>query len=378
MTFSSFRAAVVLLTLAAGCGQSPTHLRRDYATAHANLDSVNGTSVLLELFRQSGHNVRKRSYLSPKANRSDVIVWAPDNFNTPDKEKLEFWDRWLSEKEGRTLIYIGRDYDAEPRYWDYALQKAPPQQVKEILRRRALARSDHAQQRAHAKPGQEFLGSIWAPQERKRVLTDPAQLGGEWLEVLELPPDQEMEIELHSRVKPSQQAKTRGAVRPLLTAGEDMLVMEARLHKWGSSRVVYVANGSFLFNLPLVNHQHRRLASQLVSDCGENREVLILSEKSGELSIYSSEPGQDAATGLEVLTTWPVNVILMHFFVCGIIYLLAYCPTVGRPRELPDTGKTDFRRHIQALGEWMARSGDYSRARTLLKHYQSQNSSDSK
>ena len=80
--------------------------------------SVNGTRVLAEMFRKSGHKLRTLTRLSPGINeRADVIVWSPDSFEPPDKKQREFLEGWLAQGRGRTLIYVGRDYDAAGEYY---------------------------------------------------------------------------------------------------------------------------------------------------------------------------------------------------------------------------------------------------------------------
>ena len=74
--------------------------------------SVNGTAVLSGMFLQAGHKVSSWHRLSPKLEKDDVIIWAPDAFGDPGKEQREWLENWLSAEDGRTLVYIGRDYDA--------------------------------------------------------------------------------------------------------------------------------------------------------------------------------------------------------------------------------------------------------------------------
>src|SRR5438876_3405982 len=45
--------------------------------------SVNGTAVLADMFRARGHTVTTMSRFSPRLDKYDVVVWAPDNFEPP-------------------------------------------------------------------------------------------------------------------------------------------------------------------------------------------------------------------------------------------------------------------------------------------------------
>ena len=48
--------------------------------------SVNGTSILADMFDEAGFKVYSWKYLTPQLQRYDVIVWAPDDFGLPDVE----------------------------------------------------------------------------------------------------------------------------------------------------------------------------------------------------------------------------------------------------------------------------------------------------
>ena len=76
----------------------------------------------------------------------------------------------------------------------------------------------------------------------------------EWLDGID---PSKLEIELRSRILKSRMAKV------LLESQRDLLI--SREQKDGR-QVIVVANGSFLLNLPLVNHEHRKLAGRLIAD----------------------------------------------------------------------------------------------------------------
>ena len=50
----------------------------------------------------------------------------------------------------------------------------------------------------------------------------------------------------------------------LLATEDDVdIVTRVTRRSWHGGQIVVVANGSFLLNLPLVNHEHRKLADKL-------------------------------------------------------------------------------------------------------------------
>ncbi len=69
-------------------------------------------------------------------NDAKVIVWAPDDFEPPTDEVWNWLLLWLEEPyTQRTLVYIGRDYDAGPEYSCAMRPKAPPAQQGEYRQR---------------------------------------------------------------------------------------------------------------------------------------------------------------------------------------------------------------------------------------------------
>jgi hypothetical protein len=55
---------------------------------------------------------------------------------------------------------------------------------------------------------------------------------------------------------------------------------------------------------------------------------------------------------------WPLNVILLHLTVVGVIFCFARWPIFGRPRIPPTDAASDFGKHVDALGELLRRSKD--------------------
>ena len=114
-------AAWCVLFFCAGCGEQ---IETSYGH-RSGMDgalSVNGTAVLAEMFERAGHSVYSRYWLSPGLwNRADCIVWFPDDFRPPN-DKVRLWlEAWLADRSGRTLVYVGRDFDAAPCYWEKAV-----------------------------------------------------------------------------------------------------------------------------------------------------------------------------------------------------------------------------------------------------------------
>lgn len=394
-------AACLLLASLAGCSRD-TKIQTEYGlrTGAEGAVSVNGTSVFARMFEEAGFRVSTWKRLSPNLKEYDVIVWAPDDFDPPTQRERDFFDSWFLTGRDRTLIYIGRDFDAAIGYWEKVLASAPPEQVQEVSRRLANARADYVAARSNM-PKEEFCG--WYTLRRDGVPRKVESLAGPYSRGIDA---SQVEIELRSRfdvptdadlaLKPQAEVEIDfedfdpwaeeslqdvwddddttdlpSDVRVLLQSGRDPIITRVWESYYRSgNQVIVVTNGSFLLNLPLVNHEHRKLAGRLIDDCGQPGRVAFLESGPGGLPIYEEEPGGGMPTGLEVLTVWPIGCIVMHLAVAGIIFCFARFAIFGRPKELPPDSASDFRKHVDALGELIQRTRDTKFASERLSQYQ--------
>ena len=331
--------------------------------------SVNGTAVLADLFKRSGHRVTTMTRLSPKVNDSDVVVWIPNNFKPPTKEQREFLEDFLATGSGKTVIYVGRDYDAAVDYWGDVEKQVPPRQADEFLRRQAEARATHEATRS-TMPVKEY--ARWFTARRDAKPRKVAALEGPWAAGVD---PAKAEIHLEGRLDiPS--ANDRAAADPeipeefenLLSSSGDSLVTRVTDAEWADGQLIVVTNGSFVLNYPLVNHEHRKLAVKLVGECGAPGRVVFIESGPDGPAVLDKEP--TAGEGpLGLLKVWPLNAILMHLTLLGIIFCLARSPIFGRPKELPEPPTADFGKHVAALGELLGRTKDQAYAHQRLVQY---------
>ena len=135
-------------------------------------------------------------------------------------------------------------------------------------------------------------------------------------------------------------------------------------------QLLLVANGSFLLNVPLVNHEHRKLAGKLIDAIGPaGQNVVFLESGPGGPPIRDEDPTGKPPSGLAVLTEYPYIWIFVHFAVAGVLYCFACWPIFGVPHELPRPAVSDFGKHIQAMAELLRRSRDRAFARSRLLTY---------
>jgi len=357
-------AAVLLLALAGVAAVLVSGCSRDISTVYGQrkgpgvTESVNGTAVLGEMFERAGHRVSSWGSLSPRLKeRADCIVWFPDDFNPPDDNVREWLEEWLMDRPGRTLVYVGRDFDAAPRYWLRILPGTPGGQLTEVRRRARTAMNAFQAERPIAPKSSEC---DWFTIEHDYLPRDVRSLEGDpkWGEGID---PSKLQIELNGRMAPSASAEV------LLESEGDMLISS---ETWDESRLLVVANGSFLLNLALVNHEHRKLAGRLIETVGPPRQTVVFLESyRGGPPIHEGEPWSGIPTGMEIFQVWPTNWILLHLAALGIIFCFSRWPIFGPPRSLDPPGLADFGKHIHALGELLERSGDRGYALARIEHY---------
>jgi hypothetical protein len=294
------------------------------------------------------------STLSPSLAEADTIVWAPDNFQPPGPAVRKWFEDWLARGD-RTLIYIGRDYDAGPAYWSKVQPLAPANQAAEVAARLQDAQSKAALDRSELPIGADCEWFSTEPTTSRTVKS----LTGTWSAGIDV---QKAEIEIQSGVVPAARAEV------LLASGDDVLVSQDDSAGPGS-RLIVVANGSFLLNLPLVNHEHRKLAGKLIDSSGPPGSVVFLASGREDPQVLDKDPVAEAPTGVEAFTIWPINYVLLHLAVVGLLLVFARWPIFGLARSLAGEPLADFGRHVKALGELLKNTGDRAFAQARLKQY---------
>jgi len=353
--------ALVLLLLAAGCA---SELPADYGHRRGTR-SVNGTAVLGGMLTQSGHKVRSWRWLSPRVkDTADVLVWAPDNFGPPEEKVRRWIEDWLLAKPGRTMIYIGRDFDGASSYWSQVRQGTQGAQYKELSLRLAESQAAFASERSAAKDDDGEWFEIETKPPHRQVTT--LQGAPAWTAGVD---PKKARIEIGHRLKPPEFAEV------LLSSDGDALVAR---HEWGDSQLLVVTNGSFLLNVAIVNHENRKLTQALVdqvaagSQPGTAKQVFFMdSLRRDQLAIKDEEP-----TDKRRDPSNPLNMIILQLALLGALYTAACWPIFGRPRGAESQHLSDFGKHVEALGDLLERNANAERARERLAHYRQMVHSD--
>lgn len=400
--------AIGLSLVLVGCG--PDDINRHYGQRRTAVgsDSVNGTAVLAQMFEQAGHRVTTWRRLSPKLNQYDVLVWIPDAFDAPSWKERQFLEQWLARGSNKVLVYVGRDFDAGPLYWQKMQANAPAEQASEIVTRLNEAETEHATHRSRAggttygrwfvvRPGKRYeaqtLRGPWAEgidaQKAEIVVTTrldapveadipaagvtPAKKPANVVPFKAKPKRKKLSKYLTPDTPPYEQRALPNSEVLLEADQGDALVR--RVTEPGNSaystqgKVIVVANGSFLLNLPLVNHEHRKLADRLIRECGTSGRVAFLESDESGLETFQQEPDEALPSGLELFTIFPINAIILHLVAVGILFCFTALPIFGRAKRLPPDVVSDFGAHIAAVGELLQFTRDRHAARKALEEY---------
>lgn len=388
MRHSKTLTLFILVVASIGCapkGVATTYGKRGGTSGGP---SVNGTAVLAGMFEEAGHRVITWRRLSPKLEQCNTIVWVPDDFQPPTLEQRAFVEQWLFEESGRTLIYVGRDYDAESDYWGELQAAAPAEQLLEVTRRMATAQARHDSQRARMPKAE---AADWFTVFRDEPHRIAKKLEGPWSTgIVGSKTDIQMNARLEAlsdseikawQLRADNQWHDAAEFTRLLTSDDEAIVTQVTIDDWSDSKIIVVGNGSFLLNLPLINHEHRKLAGKLISECDPGRVAFLESGYGGPM-VFDKEPGTDMPTGFAAFTVWPIGFILIHFAVFGILLCIAMFPIFGRARGVAtevnsesalgtavSVVRADFGKHITALGELLETTEDRQYARDRITYY---------
>ncbi len=355
---------MLLLGLSLGCQEKD--IRTEYgARTGYGAKSVNGTSVFGEMLADAGHQVRSWRLLSPSLEKADVIVWFPDESGPPSPEVVAWFDDWLQYSyEDKTLIYVGRAYDAEKLYWSRTQALAPARLKGQYSQKLVQAPRDSLTGfRAPTAGEAEGWFTMSLPKRAKKV----AKLGGAWAAGVDA---SQATIEHYSTIRPEEWMTTLledGAGHPLVSEW----TYEADEVDWTEydSQLIIIENGSFLLNAALVNHENRKLAGRLVAELGEEGKRVVFLESDASPAISDTDPSNNPPTGLELFRIWPIGAVLAQVAALGLVFALARFPIFGVPRRLERPSLTDFGKHVAALGRLLAATCDRAYADGMLKKY---------
>jgi len=376
-------AAIAACVLVSGCERKHDDVETEYGErSELRLaSSVNGYGVLEDMFAKAGNTVSTQSDLTPELkNSADAIVYAPDSFAPPDDATVTWFEEWMTAKPNRTLIYIGRDFDAAPVYWRKIRSQVPPKVQPEVDRRMRAAQAEFLIKRS-AIPDETTDGKWFNISEGTLDHRDVRKLAGDWSKGINA---KDVEIELNSRIEGNDDFEPESEV--LLTAPHEKdslsdLIAFRKAYKVpghrqlfffdATSQLIVVANGSFLVNLALVNKEHRKLAQRLIEATGRSQRVVFLhADAPTRIRDTSRGGGEETAGVLDIFGVWPLSVILIQWIAVLALFCFSRWPIFGPPRDPAPAPASDFARHIGALAESWEVTRDSSYARDRWQYYQ--------
>lgn len=354
---------VALLVCAAGCRTDEIDIT--YGTrSPLYAKSVNGTHLFSGMFEERGHRVVSWRALSPKLrDKAEVIVWFSKSFDPPPSDVRDWLDAWLLEQPDRTLIYVGRDYEAARPYMERVKKGPPPltpAQVAEIDALLVEVDAQHLPPRGRAAEGDgDWFAIDLKPQPKSvRKLNGSA----DWVNGIQA---KRLGIELEGRMRP-------GVNVDVLLEDEQKNLVLGEIEV-GESRIFLVPNGSYLLNLPLVNQEHRKLAGRLVEEVGDDKYVVFLESVEETPPILAKDPVPQLPNLGRILAQPPLNTIVFQAILAGLVFAFVRLPIFGVPRTLASTALSDFGRHVTALGELLMLTRDRQYAVSRVLHYQQMN-----
>jgi hypothetical protein len=349
---------MAILLTSAGCGSRELVVDYGHRGGSPGDQSVNGTAVLAEMFSKAGHEVETRHNLTPSLEAAQTILWFPDALAPPSPAIIKWFEDWLRNESGRTLIYVGRDFDAERDYWQQSAKLGPADERVRCQEHEAEARLRMKLER-RALP--ESAKCDWFEVRNDAEERRAVKLSGPWAAGLAVA---KTNLGLKQRLLPPDWFEM------LLESDGDMLVSREVVQTSDQWRqLVLVANGSFLLNYPLVNREHRKLAGRLIELVETPGRVVFLETGPRGPKILDADPAPELPQALALFAVWPLNVVLLHLAAVGIIFCFARWPVFGTARESAPVDVSDFSQHAAALGKLLERTADRDFAERRLAEY---------
>lgn len=407
---ASLIGCIVLILSAAGCSRFLPIVDKFGAVGSPDVNrSPNGLGMHMRLWESTGAHVITPQQLSPRMDSVQVIVLVGQTYAPPGRAARAWLEKWLGEQEDRTVIYFGRDMNADAYYRSVMLeqdQTPDPAQRVELARLKA----DELTEKIREVPESTFCGWFYLDAKVRPTVVRSFDgpwasqldgLGGYWpLDMQLVPPDTSQ-----SKMQPSWIAKPAGApqeitediesatrstwtidelatdalwsqqfedlpdVNVLLGSNDGVpLVYELEIGQLGN-RIMVVANGAPFLNATLVEPLHQKVAENIIAHCPVADRVAFLAYTPGGIQLSTAEESDHRAAGLELFLTMPLSMITIPLMLTGIVICVALLPIGRRPKKLPPRDLGDFGMHVDAVGSLLGATRDEAYARETIRSY---------
>ncbi len=357
-------AAVSLLVLCGCEEQLETGYGRAFGTGYST--SVNGTMVFQRMVKGSRRDVDRYGRISPRWQKYQTVYWFPDGFAAPDDETLDRIEAWLAADWNRTLVLVGRDFNAESLYWEWLREQADDDPDRELERGLVDAiTGDLSIQNRVGHRDCDWYQTRTFPFQRATQLNGPLAKGID---------TSRTDLRFSSLPLPGD-LKVNGSFRDyqveiLLTIDSIPFCYSLQKDGWPQSRIIVVGNGSFLLNLPLTVGEHQKLADNLIQYVNQHDPEFgdVLFIESGPQIPYSENEDTDHSKWMWI-TSRPLRYIIPNILFWCLLLCFVYFPIFGRPRRIERQATADFRDHILALAALMSKTRSRKEPDTWIEEY---------
>lgn len=428
-TFLGARLALVIGLLLALPACSSQNSKEFGAVGSNAKTSLNGLGVHKKMWEQAGAKCVTPASLSTRLESVDVIVLVPQTFDPPSLAARQWLEEWLQSEPGRTVIYFGRDFNAELYYLQHLVDSASLVDKPLLQVELAKVQVKEIQSRIDASGQSVFCGWFnWDMSQPYRVVSS---VDGPWAESLSTsadkldwpirtrlqPPESEMKNAIPSWLTTPKKKPAVPATGPAIVPGansdeeddEDKLVYRSKweaeeiesVEEWnslyedlpeseillespqgdplvfrltsperfGQGQVIVAINGAPFLNATSVKPSFGKVGAMIIDECPNANKVALLAYNSSGIQISWIDEIDARGFGLEMLVQWPLSAITIPACILGIIVCISLLPILGRPSELPKRSVNDFGMHIEALGDMIRDTNDEAYARQAIADY---------
>jgi len=392
--------SLMIIAAASGCSKLTTNYGP--SSGRTGRTSLNGFGALRKTYQNAGFECRNATRLTDRVKRSDLILWTPQLLGQIETRATKWFDSWLRTGD-KTLIYIVPDSGSEADYWSDTGKLAPPKQRLAYRKKSATAINQQMTWRLNRTSVQDSGWFDVQPSASRQAVGD---LSGEWADeirsssedgssvMIELIIDESSEADPNATigVNPftgfvptgpglptfpaffeAEASQESVSLRPkLVSESKQTIVAEITSEEWSGSKVIVVAGGSLLTNYAFSRAWNRDFADKLVAASKTSREemkAVFVTSRWSSVPVRDSKPGIPKATGMELLTVWPINLVTMHGVMLAMIIALAVLPIFGRPRRLRVNRQRDFGDHLDAVAALMNKTNGEDYARSRIREY---------
>lgn len=321
--------------------------------------------------------------LSDRTSAIDAIVWTPQ-FHTGIDNKTRGWlDRWLR-SGNKTLVYVVADDGSMTDYLTNSIEQVSPQtrfEYRRTLARRSLQRMQPDSVAA--------ASDKWFNINRIDGWIGDSLPTGPWPSNWDdVKPVRAMQT---LKQRGNQKSKAKPSVdkaihwQTLVHVDQDPLVARLASDRWPDSQVIIVGAGSLVTNYAMVKGNGQSIASEIRSsiirvsqnnvaadDPMDPVKIGFATTVVSEIPVRTRPPQQPVASGMKVLTTWPLSLITIHGLIAGLVACLILLPIFGRARRAPTPDPNRFADHIDAVANLMHKTSGDEFAQNRIERYRRQ------